>query len=104
MPIDLELARQEWAQGYRRLRELSSDPIASDRVHAEVEVVTDELRRRVGATFTLAELAAAYERSDDWVPQAIGEHVEHSTWARTATLAADAAFHLYSRGATDYAP
>jgi hypothetical protein len=73
-------------------------------MHAEVEAVTAELRRRVGTTFTLAELATAYERSDDWVAEAIGERVEHASWARTATLAADAAFHVYSRGATDYVP
>jgi hypothetical protein len=104
MPIDVDLARQEWVEGYRRLPELTRDPVSSERIHAEIEAVTAELRRRVGATFTLAELAAAYAHSDDWVADAIGERVEHRSWLRTATVAADAAFHLYSRGATDYVP
>ena len=34
---------------------------------------SDELRRRVGSVFTLAELAAEYRRADDWVPQALAE-------------------------------
>lgn len=104
MSIDVELARQQWVEGDRRLRELSRDPTVGDRVYAEVEAVTAELRRRVGATFTLAELAAEYDRSDAWVPDAVAERVEHASWVRTATVAADAAFQLYSRGATDYAP
>jgi len=101
MSVDVELARQQWADGYRRLRTLAGDPTASDRVHADLDVVTAELRRRVGGTYTLAELAEAYGRSDDWVREAIEER---AGIARSPSLAADAAFHLYARGAMDYAP
>jgi hypothetical protein len=66
--------------------------------------VTVELRRRVGGTFTLAELAEAYAGAERWVLQAVEERAPSKGWARTASLAADAAFHAYSRGAQDYEP
>ena len=36
-----------------------------------VEAVEDELARRVGQTFTLAELAQAYSGSEDWARDVI---------------------------------
>lgn len=100
MSVDVELARHQWSDGYRRLRELSGDP-ASGRVHDGVEAVTAELRRRLGGTYTLEELAEVYASSDDWVREAIEER---SGVARSSSLAGDAAFYLYARGAVDYAP
>ncbi len=73
-------------------------------LYRQLDAVTEELRRRVGATFTLAELAEAYGESERWVLQAVEERAPSRGWARTATLAADAAFHAYSRGAQDYEP
>ena len=73
-------------------------------LYRQLDAVTEELRRRVGATFTLAELAEAYAGSERWVLQAVEERAPSRGWARTATLAADAAFHAYSRGAQDYEP
>jgi hypothetical protein len=101
MSIEVELARQEWADGYRRLRELAPDARSHERTQADVDVVLAELRRRVGATFSLADLTAEYARSDDWIREAIEER---AGIARSPSLAGDAAFHLYSRGAMDYAP
>jgi len=103
----VELARQHWAEGYRRLVQAKG---AEPRLHArlldQVEVVTRELRRRIGKSFTLAELADAYARADRWVQDALGEHAERGGrgWIATVTTAADAAFHLYARGARDYRP
>jgi hypothetical protein len=34
----------------------------------------------------------------------VGERAPSKGWARTASLAGDAAFHAYSRGAQDYEP
>jgi hypothetical protein len=34
----------------------------------------------------------------------VGEQAPTRGWARTASLAADAAFYAYSRGAQDYEP
>lgn len=102
--MDVELARRQWDDAHRRVLELAADPVAYERVLGEVEAVTVELRKRVGATFSLTDLARAYDEADRWSRDAIEERVEHPTWPRTASLASDAAFHLYARGASDYRP
>ena len=48
-------------------------PSADDVLHRQREIVLDELRRRVGTTFTLAELVAAYAASEHWVREVIEE-------------------------------
>jgi hypothetical protein len=97
-------ARREWEEGSRRFFDEARDPARADVLHQQVEAVTVELRRRVGGTFTLAELADAYAGAERWVLQAVEERAPSKGWARTASLAADAAFHAYSRGAQDYEP
>ena len=104
MAIVLDAVRREWAEGYRRFDAASRDPVARERLHAQLEGVTDELRRRVGQTFTLSELAAAYERADAWVLDAVSERAASPGWPRMLSIVEDAAFHLYQRGAVDYAP
>jgi hypothetical protein len=96
--------RQEWEQGYRRFEDASRDSAAQPRLLRQLEVVTDELRRRVGQTFTLEQLAAAYERADVWALDAVSEHAATPGWPRTVAMVQDAAFHLYQRGAVDYTP
>jgi hypothetical protein len=102
--VDVELARQQWQEGYRRVEEARGDRGRYERLHAQLEVVSAQLRRRIGQTFTLGELAAAYERSDDWVRDAVEESDPDPGWANELSSVGDAAFHLYARGATDYAP
>lgn len=100
---DADSARRDWEQGYRALL-AAPEGSASDRLHDQVDVVTGELRKRVGSTFTLAELARVYAGSERWLREVIAENGATPGWPRTATLAGDAAFHLYARGAQDYAP
>jgi len=71
-----------------------------------VEAVADELARRVGQTFTLAELAGAYEGSEDWVRDVIVSSAPAKSRAgiRDTALVQDAAFALYAQGASDYRP
>jgi hypothetical protein len=102
--IVLDVVRHEWEDGNRRFEAASRDPVAGPRLLAQLEVVLDELRRRIGQTFTLDELAAAYERADAWVMHAVSEHAATPGWPRTLAIVQDAAFHLYQRGAVDYAP
>lgn len=87
-----------------RLLDEARDPILGPRLHAQVEAVTAELRRRVGGTFTLRELAAAYVDSERWAREAVGQHAPAPGWPRTLALVGDAAFYLYARGAVDYTP
>ena len=60
--------------------------------------------RRVGQTFTLEELADAYGGAERWAREALAERAPTPGWPRDLTLVADAAFHLYARGAVDYGP
>jgi hypothetical protein len=102
MPV-LEAVRQQWEEGNRRFQAAARDSVLRPRLHAQLDVVTDELRKRIGQTFTLDDLAAAYGGADDWVREAVGERAATPPgWARTVTLVQDAAFHLYQRGAVDY--
>jgi hypothetical protein len=102
--IALDTVRQEWEDGNRRFERAVEDPLARDRLLAQLEVVSDELQKRIGQTFTLDELAQAYVGADRWVRDAVEDRVPTPGWPQTLALVQDAAFHLYQRGAVDYAP
>lgn len=98
-----DLAMHEWEQGYRLVEALRDDPPRYAAVARVVEQIGDELRRRLGSTFTLDELAAFYGEGTEWalaVAMAAGEADPVALDARCA----DAAFYLYSREAADYPP
>jgi hypothetical protein len=95
--VAVEHARQQWEEGHRRLQSYSADRALFLQLLAQVNAVVDELNRRVGQTFTLAELADAYREADRWIYEVLGP-------GRQLTIVQDAAFHLYARGAVDYAP
>jgi len=99
-----EAVRQGWEEGYRRFEAASREPASAERLRVQLEVVTDQLRRRIGQTFTLEQLAALYERADAWTHDAVSEHAPTPGWPRTVVMVQDAAFHLYQRGAVDYTP
>jgi len=99
--VAVQLARRQWEEGRRRFDE---DAKADPRLLSALEVVTDELRRRVGQTYTLDELASAYDGAEAWVRAAIADFAAFPGWPRTLTTVQDAAFHVYARGATDYRP
>lgn len=113
----LETARYQWEEGTRRLAATRADAARYRELAALVDAVSDELRRRVGQTFTLAELATAYEGAEDWVrdvivrattPAVADARAEsgggESPSVRDTALVQDAAFGLFARGATDYRP
>jgi hypothetical protein len=104
MPVSVDTVRQEWEEGSRRLEAMARDRPRYERLVEQVEVLIDELRRRVGQTFTLDELAAAYGDADRWVQEALVEAEPASGWPARSTTVQDAAFYLYSRGAVDYRP
>ena len=67
-------------------------------------MATEELRKRVGERFTLAQLADAYGGADGWMREAVEERIDSAGWFRELSLVQDAAFYNYARGATDYRP
>ena len=103
--IDIESARREWEDGYRRLvAAVTQEPPHAERLHRQLDIVTAELRRRVGSTYTIAELARAYPDSERWARTVVEETDAPPGWARSLAMVGDAAFHLYARGAVDYTP
>ncbi|HYX88580.1 MAG TPA: hypothetical protein VE753_04360 [Gaiellaceae bacterium] len=104
MSSALETTRSEWEEGNRRLEAAASDRPRYERLLAELDVVLDELRKRVGERFTLDELAAVYDDADRWIQEALAQHDAAAGWPARLTIVQDAAFHRYSRGAIDYRP
>jgi hypothetical protein len=102
--VEVELARQQWADGQRRIEDARPDRRRYAELAAQVELVSDALRRRVGQVFTLAELAETYDDADRWARDAIEDADPDGGPALEAAAVTDAAFHGYSRGASDYQP
>lgn len=100
----LDTVRQEWEAGNRRFEEAARDAAARQRLFDQLDVVLDELRKRVGQSFSLDELAAAYGEADRWVHESVEERMPLPGWPRTVSLVQAAAFHRYQRGAVDYTP
>ena len=104
MSVDLESARREWEEGYRRFERATRDEAQAERLLAQFDIVSAELRRRVGGTFTLRELSGAYADLGGMAPGGDRGAGPCAGWARTVSMVGDAAFHTYARGAVDYAP
>ncbi len=104
MAADVESARREWQDAYRRLEQESKDPRQAEPLWTQFGVISDELRRRVGGRFTLRELAAEYRTSETWVRDVVSQRAPAPGWPRTLSVIEGAAFHAYSRGAEDYEP
>lgn len=88
----------EWDAGERRLDEPGPDRDARLRV---VSAVEDELRRRVGSTYSLADLVRVYGESSTWFLE-VAERAapgRPNAWDPSATL--DAAFARWARNASD---
>jgi hypothetical protein len=103
LAADLDSARLEWEHAYRDLVGAVRDPAQEDRVRLQLEAISAELRRRVGGTYTMRELADEYVAADGWAREVLAEQATPG-WPRTLALVEGAAFYLYARGALDYAP
>jgi hypothetical protein len=102
----LPAARHQWDEGKRRLAGEGEDTARSRHLDLLVNSVVEELRRRVGQTFTLGELAGAYTGADDWVRDVIADSLPPRPRAgiHDAAIVQDAAFARYAQGASDYSP
>jgi hypothetical protein len=102
----IDTARHQWDEGKRRLDAVGAETARGRHLWLLVEAVQAELQRRVGQTFTLAELARVYDGSEDWVRDVVLSSTPPKPRAgiRDSVLVQDAAFAHYARGASDYAP
>lgn len=97
MHYALDNALYQWQEGERRLREAPALEQAD--LERAAAAVGDELRRRLGSSFEIEELAQLYASGTDWA-----EDLAQRARAGTDTPAVvDAAFGRYSREAADFA-
>jgi hypothetical protein len=99
MSYPLENALFQWEEGYRELQALG-DPKERRLADRVVDAVREELRRRIGPTFSATELAELYGRGTDWCQQIA---IDVAPSASDPQTLADAAFWLYLRSAGDFA-
>jgi hypothetical protein len=97
VPYAVENALFQWEEGERRLRQ-EADP-ARQQLEQAVEVVLAELRRRLGSSFTLTELADFYAAGIDWAT----DLAQRASAGTDSAWVVDAAFNRYAREASDYA-
>jgi len=87
----------QWQDGERRLRD--AEPSEQAHLDRPVACVIEELRRRVGSKFEVAELVDLYYEGTDWA-----EDVAQRRFAGgDSSAVVDAAFWRYARGAADFA-
>ena len=97
MPYAVENALFQWEEGERRIRDAGD--VERRQLRTAQDAVFEELRRRLGGTFTLAELAEFYGSGTDWANDIADRRMAgtDSSWV------VDAAFGRYARFAADYA-
>jgi hypothetical protein len=93
-------ALYQWEEGARELATIE-DPRRRRLADRVIEAIRVELRRRIGPTFSAAELADLYGEGTDWAQQIALDVAP--TAAGEAQALADAAFWSYLRGAGDFA-
>lgn len=91
MPYSIENALFQWEEGEARLQG-SYDERA-------VRLVVEELRRRLGGAFTLAELAEFYGEGTDWITDNLLRRFDGTD----ISAVVNAGFFRYARAASDYA-
>ena len=97
MDYGLENARFQWEEGERRLRD--TEGAERLRLESAAEAVLEELRRRLGSSFTVEELAGFYGDDVDWASVIARERGAGTSSAWVV----DAAFAAYARAASDFA-
>jgi hypothetical protein len=98
------VARQEWEEGSRRLEAARDEGRRYRQLLGLLELVLDELRKQIGQTYTLRELATAYGGAEHWAREVLEERAESPGWPRDLSVVLAAAFDAYQRGAVDYEP
>jgi hypothetical protein len=93
----VENALYQWREGERRIAN-TPEPAQAD-LQAAAESVVEALRRRLGSSFVVNELASLYGEDTDWAL----EIARRNRAGTDAASVVDAAFALYVREAKDFA-
>jgi hypothetical protein len=97
MAYALENALYQWRDGDRRLAQ-ASEPARADLDRAAY-VVIEELRKRLGSSFLVEELADLYHQGTDWA----SELASRNAAGTDSAAVVDAAFARYAREASNFA-
>jgi hypothetical protein len=97
MAYALENAMYQWREGERRVAETPEPARAG--LYEAVDTVVDELRKRLGSSFMLDELAELYGAGTDWATELLARRGAGTD----AATVVDAAFARYAREASDFA-
>jgi hypothetical protein len=93
----------QWEDGYRRLEAANSEPDVHRALGRAVLAVEDELRKRLGSTFSIEELAMLYRDDSDWGLELTIHTLPGRSELWDSSTVVDAAFYLYMREAADFA-
>jgi hypothetical protein len=97
MSYAVENALYQWREGERRIAK-ASEPAQAD-LELAVDAVIEALRRRLGSSFLVDELADLYGRDTDWALELARRYAAGTD----AASVVDAAFARYVREAKDFA-
>jgi hypothetical protein len=100
----LASAREDWEDGSRRLERARRDPDRAETLDRVVGAMRRELHRRLGQTYTLAELLDVYQHSSAWALDVAMRVAPNAPYARELGLVADPVFAVAARGASDWTP
>jgi hypothetical protein len=99
--VSFDTAVHQWRDGLRRLND--APPHERPALERVTERIYEELRRRLGSTFTTDELADLYDAGTSWTLDVAAAVAPGAPWAWEQRIVADAAFGRYVREAVDYA-
>jgi hypothetical protein len=93
----------DWEEGFRRIQQTRGDAQRNRMAGRAVTAVQDELRKRLGSRFTVAELVELYRERGDLLCDAGAAALPRGADLTDVSAACDAAFYLYMREAQDFA-
>jgi hypothetical protein len=99
----LQTAVLDWEEGYRRVQATRTDAGQHRLLGRAVTAVQDELRKRLGSRFTVAELVSLYREYGDVLCDVGTATLPADADLTDVSAACDAAFYLYMREAEDFA-
>ncbi len=99
MPFDTAI--EQWQAGVRRLE--SAPPAQRATLEKVARAIQDELRRRLGGSFTADELASVDDAGTGWATDLAVAIAPEDPWAWDTRVVTDAAFGRYVNAAVDYA-
>lgn len=98
----VEYARTRWEEGETRIQRFTPNSRRRDALELVVDAIMHELEKRIGQIFSSIELATMQDSSESWCTRIAHETAPGMPFAWEMDTVQNAAFHRYSRRATDY--